>query len=231
MNRPRSDCARCRGLCCTELFFSKAEGFPQDKPAGVPCLHLGPDFRCRVHGDLAKLGLRGCMAYECFGAGQAASALCPPGDGRVGEEFARQYRLGELRWYLADAAPFSPRAAALLGSACPDPEEARLALKAVVAARTGGKRPKGDLVGRRFHGGQLRESDLCMTLLLAAGLRGCDLTGTALLGADLRDADLSGADLRGTLFLTQRQLNAARGDGNTRLPPHLRRPDTWQTAE
>ncbi|HEY0399529.1 MAG TPA: pentapeptide repeat-containing protein, partial [Acidimicrobiia bacterium] len=39
--------------------------------------------------------------------------------------------------------------------------------------------------------------------------------------------DLGGADLTGTLFLTQLQLNAARGDGDTRLPAALRRPSHW----
>ena len=48
-----------------------------------------------------------------------------------------------------------------------------------------------------------------------------------LLGADLRDTDVSGADLSTALFLTQPQLNAARGSATTLLPTHLRRPVSW----
>jgi hypothetical protein len=47
------------------------------------------------------------------------------------------------------------------------------------------------------------------------------------IGADFRAADLGGADLTEILFLTQSQLNAARGDGHTRLPSPLVRPTHW----
>ncbi|NEC17762.1 pentapeptide repeat-containing protein, partial [Streptomyces parvus] len=48
-----------------------------------------------------------------------------------------------------------------------------------------------------------------------------------LIGADMRDTNLCGADLRGALFLTQPQLNAARGDARTKVPPALERPAHW----
>ena len=48
-----------------------------------------------------------------------------------------------------------------------------------------------------------------------------------LIGADFRDARLSGADLTEAFFLTQAQLNAAQGDGTTKLPPSLVRPSHW----
>ena len=35
--RLAADCSRCCGLCCTALYFSKAEGFPDDKGARIPC--------------------------------------------------------------------------------------------------------------------------------------------------------------------------------------------------
>lgn len=50
---------------------------------------------------------------------------------------------------------------------------------------------------------------------------------TDLIGADFRDADLSGADLNGSIFLTQAQVNAAKGDSTTKLPLALRIPDHW----
>ena len=63
--------------------------------------------------------------------------------------------------------------------------------------------------------------------LMAADLRGADLTDADLLGADLRDADLRGADLARALFLTQPQLNGARGDDRTSIPARLARPAGW----
>lgn len=87
-----------------------------------------------------------------------------------------------------------------------------------------------DLMGRRFRGGRLRGANLRGAYLIAADLRGADLTGADLIGADLRDADVRGADLSGTIFLTQAQVNAARGDAATRLPPLPLRPAHWASA-
>jgi hypothetical protein len=41
---------------------------------------------------------------------------------------------------------------------------------------------------------------------------------------------VSGTDLTETLFLSQQQANAARGDAGTRLPPGLDRPAHWASA-
>ncbi|MFF8840767.1 pentapeptide repeat-containing protein [Streptomyces sp. NPDC015130] len=96
---------------------------------------------------------------------------------------------------------------------------------------TAGGRPKSrrgaDLIGKRLRGAKLRGADLRGALLIATDLTGADLTLTDLIGADLRDADLSGADLTGALFLTQPQLNSARGDRATRLPAGFDRPTHW----
>lgn len=85
-----------------------------------------------------------------------------------------------------------------------------------------------DLIGARLKDADLRGADLRGAYLIAADLTGADLRLADLIGADFRDADLSGADLTGSLFLTQAQLNAARGDGATRLPPSLSRPTHWR---
>ncbi|MFE1507651.1 pentapeptide repeat-containing protein [Streptomyces sp. NPDC058726] len=84
-----------------------------------------------------------------------------------------------------------------------------------------------DLVGAKLSGAGLRGASLRGALLVAADLSGADLRDADMIGADLRDADLSGADLTGALFLTQAQLNAARGDAATVLPPSLSRPAHW----
>ncbi|WP_448316761.1 pentapeptide repeat-containing protein [Streptomyces sp. CO7] len=84
-----------------------------------------------------------------------------------------------------------------------------------------------DLMGVGLAAADLRGASLRGALLVAADLSGADLREADLIGADLRDADLRGADLTGALFLTQAQLDAAKGDAATRLPPALRRPAHW----
>ncbi|MEU0158302.1 pentapeptide repeat-containing protein [Streptomyces sp. NPDC006261] len=84
-----------------------------------------------------------------------------------------------------------------------------------------------DLLGARLRGARLRGATLRGACLIAADLSGADLREADLIGADMRDANLSGTDLTGALFLTQPQLNAARGDGATRIPDALHRPGHW----
>ena len=57
---------------------------------------------------------------------------------------------------------------------------------------------------------------------------GKNLTNYDLCGADLRDKDLSGANLSKSIFLTQAQINSARGDAKTKLPPMITRPFYWE---
>ncbi|WP_225752619.1 pentapeptide repeat-containing protein [Actinotalea sp. Marseille-Q4924] len=90
--------------------------------------------------------------------------------------------------------------------------------------RAGRAGQHADLVGARLRGADLRAADLRGALLLGADLRGADLRTADLLGTDLRGADLSGADLTGALFLTQPQVDGARGDRGTALGVGLRRP-------
>ncbi|TPQ18024.1 pentapeptide repeat-containing protein [Streptomyces sporangiiformans] len=89
------------------------------------------------------------------------------------------------------------------------------------------ERRGADLMGARLKGADLKGANLRGAYLIAADLTGADLRGADLIGADLRDADLTDADLTGVIFLTQPQLNAARGSHGTRLPPSLTRPVHW----
>ncbi|WP_229373468.1 pentapeptide repeat-containing protein [Umezawaea beigongshangensis] len=84
-----------------------------------------------------------------------------------------------------------------------------------------------DLIGAKLRGADLRGANLRGAYLIGADLRRADLRTADLIGADLRSADLSGADLRESLFLVQAQLDAARGDAQTALPPSLTRPAHW----
>ncbi|MFF3611834.1 pentapeptide repeat-containing protein [Streptomyces sp. NPDC002580] len=98
-------------------------------------------------------------------------------------------------------------------------------------AGLGGGRRKdrrgADLMGARLKGADLRGASLRGACLIAADLTGADLRGADLIGADLRDTDLTDADLTGAFFLTQPQVNAARGNAGTRLPGSVERPGHW----
>ncbi|WP_254898091.1 pentapeptide repeat-containing protein [Kitasatospora sp. NA04385] len=175
--------------------------------------------------------------------------------GQMFETFPVMRQLHELLWYLAEALelPKARPVHAELSRAYEDIEElTRRDAAALIAAdvpriRAGanelllraseltrkalpGKRRNhrgADLIGARLRGADLRGANLRGAYLIAADLSGADLREADLIGADLRDADLRGADLTGALFLTQAQLNAAKGDPATRLGPGLARPARW----
>lgn len=261
-----ADCASCVGLCCVALAFAQSADFAIDKPSGVACPNLAPDHRCTIHGRLRESGFPGCVAYDCFGAGQrVASELLPGTDWRADpsgatalfEAFELVRPLHELLWYLEVA----------LGLAATAPVQGRLRAARdetdALAGRVGSPGGPGSfevsvhrervaallreasaMVRARYattaldhRGADLVEADLRLldlrganlrgALLLGADLRGADLDLADVTGADLRVADLRDADLSGSLFLTQSQLEAARGNAATGMPRGLRSPAHW----
>lgn len=84
-----------------------------------------------------------------------------------------------------------------------------------------------DFIGADLTKTNLIGADLRGAFLIAANLRGADLRGADFIGADLRDTDLRGANLTESIFITQVQINAAKGDSNTKLPVSLARPAYW----
>lgn len=270
----RADCENCFGLCCVALYFSASEGFPIDKDAGQPCLNLQPDFRCCIHKGLMEQGLKGCVAFDCFGAGQKVSQVSFAGhDWRKVPESARQMfdvflimrQIHELLWYLTEALTLQP-ARPIYGALSTMLDETErlthlspdslMELDVVVhranvntllqktselvraEARRGQKPTSGsrkalargaDLIAADLRKIDLRGANLRGAYLIAADLRGTDLSGADLIGADFRDADLRGADLSESIFLTQAQLNAAKGDMSTRFPSSLTRPMQWDS--
>jgi uncharacterized protein YjbI with pentapeptide repeats len=286
----RADCTRCFALCCVVPAFAASADFAIDKAAGHPCPNLRTDQRCGIHAELRPRGFAGCVAYDCFGAGQRVSQVTIGRDWRADRATARLTeavfpavrQLHELLWYLTGALA-EPAAAPLHAElrrslaaterlAAGDPAALvaldlgahgrsvdALLCRASALVRTPpdadrrGADPVGrdlrgadlrgadlvgrdlraadlrgaDLLGRDLRGADLRAADLRGALLIAADLRGADLRLADLIAADLRAADLGGADLTGSLFVTQPQLTAARGDAATRLPAVLRRPAHW----
>ncbi len=108
--------------------------------------------------------------------------------------------------------------------------EVLLAASNLVRTQAKGKKRNyrgADLVGKRLTGIDLTGASFRGAYLVAADMRRSDLRFADMIGADLRDTDLSGADLRKSLFLTQFQINAAKGDAETRIPDALERPPHW----
>jgi hypothetical protein len=214
----RADCGRCVGLCCTLYGFAASAEFAFTKPARTPCQHQLADFRCGIHDRLRPLGLAGCTAYDCMGAGQRIAQEKFPGqDWRSPEVADRMFaaftvleELHELLWYLADAAgavgdeatrhavaELTDATEELAGQAGAD--IARLALAShrqtvEQTLRLVSARARRQWAGPRpdHHG-----ADLAGARLAGADLRGADLSRAILVRADLRGADLRGADLLG----------------------------------
>ncbi|MEU9318352.1 pentapeptide repeat-containing protein [Streptomyces sp. NPDC048295] len=176
--------------------------------------------------------------------------------GQMFQVFPVMRQLHELLWYLAEALSLEPARPlrAEIGRTLDETERlthlpadafsdldvaghrdvvAELLLRTSELVRATAPRRKkrdhrgADLIGARLKGADLRGADLRGSYLIAADLTGADLRLADLIGADFRDANLSGADLTSSLFLTQAQLNAARGDAATKLPPSLGRPAHW----
>jgi hypothetical protein len=52
------------------LAIDRGAMFGFDKPACEPCRHLQAAGGCVIHADRERLGFRGCIAFDCAGAGQ-----------------------------------------------------------------------------------------------------------------------------------------------------------------
>lgn len=85
-----------------------------------------------------------------------------------------------------------------------------------------------EFLGKSFKKRDMSGLDLSMKLLIATNFDSCIFDGTIFLGADTRDANFSNADLRESVFLTQGQINSAKGNRSTKLPKHLDYPVTWK---
>ncbi len=57
-------------MCCVALAFDRSPSFAVNKPAGAPCENLDAAGRCTIHENLDQRGYKGCVAYDCLGAGQ-----------------------------------------------------------------------------------------------------------------------------------------------------------------
>ena len=269
----RGDCKKCFGLCCIALYFSASEGFPTNKEAGKPCINLQSDFNCSVHKNLRNKGLKGCTAYDCFGAGQKIAQVTfaerdwqqhPKSANEMFQAFLIMRQLHEMLWYLTQAFVLQTDQGIQeeINSLMEDTEQltivdvdSLLALdvekhrirvnmilkntselvrsKSRSYKNTSSKKGKIQYGKLDYFGKDLRKTnligaDLRGAYLIAANLRGVDLSDADLIGADLRDADICGANLTNSIFVTQAQINTAKGDSYTKIPNMLIRPAYWE---
>ena len=97
----------------------------------------------------------------------------------------------------------------------------------------GGAHPatgRAHLNGAHLEEANLSEANLSEADLSGAYLRGADLSRANLHRADLVEAYLTGANLSGA-SVKQTQIEAARGDERTLLPPGMVRPKHWATED
>lgn len=248
----RADCASCVGLCCVSLPFRESGLFGITKPGGEPCPNLLVDHRCGIHDSLRDKGFRGCTVYDCFGAGQRVVHETFGGrDWRAAPEmlgaFQRMRDLHEILWYLTEVVAKVPAMRDEAERTMATTEElarnvtadldlgahhevvSDLLLRASATVRGTGQEHRGALLmGRDLSGQDFQRAGLRSAYLTGANLAGADLRLADLLGTELLNANLAGADLSTALFLTQIQVNGARGDAATVLPDTITRPSHFR---
>lgn len=260
----KADCSSCSGLCCVAFFFSKIDGFPDDKEAGKPCGNLLTDYRCKIHPQLEKQNMKGCLGYDCFGAGQHVTQALYHGQTyqdlpkralEIFDVFIIVAHLFQMRYFLVEALTLniSEKMKKEIRSLIIENEiicnyypnellsfdlkkyknKINISLEQIIQLlkkdrHYQNKRCPTDFLAKNFKGKDMRRLDLSMKLLIAANFDGCVFEGTFFLGADTRDANFSNANLKEAIFLTQGQINLAKGNRHTKLPKHLDYPRTWK---
>jgi hypothetical protein len=241
------ECNRCASLCCTVLTIHKSGEFSFDKPGGVVCHNLTVDHQCRVFHELFELGISGCRAWSCFGAGQAiigrhladGGSVLGAWKNRAVSEALMPLRFVHLaRLHLTEARTRATdkilrKSASDLKSqydelalgeldrvAAVDPVQRMSELTAVLMRCYNGSVSKEQQ--------ETADSIGKLSRTRLQSLQGIDLGETCLLDVDFRGMDIRGADLSRCWYLTQQQVASARGSSSTKLSPWLPQPRWWQ---
>lgn len=229
INELKIDCSHCDGLCCVALYFSKIDGFPENKPAGQPCHHLLNNNQCDIYKQLKEKKMKGCMIYDCFGAGQLVSKHLPSWrtyqkKSAVFDVFQNMIFLQQILYYLISA--YEIKATSQLEQLIKENIKVRKEVLKNETIHLETFRQKATQYLKKIC--QQYDHDLSMQILITKDFKGQDLHDYVFLGSDLRDAHFEDADLSQSLFLTQMQLNSCYGNKNTKIPVKLSRPRTWE---
>lgn len=217
-----ADCARCAGLCCVALPYQRSTDFPESKPAGRPCRHLGsppgPDqatpYGCGIHDRLTDRGWNGCVAFDCAGAGPHTVHTTYGGRGWADEPGGarsslaiEQYAVFRALLDVFDVARHVAEAGLLVapGGRAPEPELAHQLAAAAARIERAAHLPAAALTTydpaplRALAGPLLRRTAAAVRAAFCAARRrsplAVDLTSAAP-GADLAGRRFRGADLR-----------------------------------
>ena len=206
--------------------------------------------------------MRGCLAYDCFGAGQKVTQYCypdvtwkthPEKANEIFKVFLIIFQLHQMEWYLLESLSLikDKQLQAKIETLISENEQityqysdeilqfdiekyrskANQVLKkvsSIITTDSAYKAHSKECFGRNFKKANLNAKDFSMALMIAANLEGCSLQGTNFLGTDMRDANIKNTDLSSCVFLTQMQINSAKGNSNTKLPKNLSQPISWQ---
>ncbi|WP_175987307.1 pentapeptide repeat-containing protein [Bacillus sp. Marseille-Q1617] len=218
----KSDCKNCFGLCCVALPYGKSADFPLNKDGGEPCRNLCSDNLCAIHGQLREKGFRGCVSYECFGAGQHVSQSIYNGrdwreDAEQAEEMLAVYpivqQLHEMLWYLQQALNLKETQSIQSSLQISYEETMELTIKNpkemieidVPAHRSKvnallietSKLYRSDLNHKVKRIRIKKDRDLLGANLKGLNLQGEDFRGKLMIGANLRNSDVKKADFIG----------------------------------
>lgn len=200
----RADCGSCCALCCCALYFAKSEEFPWEKPAGEPCQNLKEDFRCAAHASLTRLGFRGCVSYDCQGAGQkVASGLYRNRSWRESPSLASEMfsvflivrQLSQILWYLLEGAALRPAAElrpAFDALILENEQLLALGAQALLALSTADYRARANSL--------LKQASDLVTAAIGAPL-GKQRKGRDFLGKDFKGARLHGQNFSASLLI------------------------------
>lgn len=238
------NCYKCDGYCCVGLYFSKMDGFPKDKPAKVPCQYLKKDSLCKIHDELSSRHLKGCLGYDCMGAGQRLKQFVSPlhwyKHQEILDAFLTLFQIHQHLFYLTEASTLidNPKINDLIQKVetltykdilhfdmITYHQEVATILKEITLKIN--HPSKTILTGKDCSHMDLSYVDLSMSFLIQTNLQHANLYGANFVGADMRDANIKDTDLSQCLFLTQGQINACIGNSKTILPCHLQRPSHW----
>lgn len=242
------ECQECLGICCTALYFSKIDGFYEDKKAGQDCINLDSQHRCKIYQELLVKNSKGCKIYDCFGAGQKVTQMYlnrQVVDQEVCKIYLIMYQLYQMLWYLLQAKNYGQKQ--VNGSLQTIQEIIQLSAKEILQtnidtiikeAKMALKKASDTLTAidvtkkqtyfqKDLSFKNLDHKDFSMTIMIASNLEGSSLDKTNFLATDIRDTNIKNTDMSNCLFLTQGQINSAIGNQNTQLPSYLTKPETW----